>query len=168
VHEASTQHRLHDSSSAFTAGQLVTSERGVCGGPLALHYANLMSHLAFRQSLACVESLIPSSDSVTSRSSCSPPPLMQPPPPPAPYDRDPVITPLCVPERSSMRTTRRQQNPSTGWFAHVVLVVGAVYVHHGMLPFRSKLGRRRACTIAIACMQLCHGSNCMIQQLDRL
>jgi hypothetical protein len=37
-----------------TAGQLVTSERGVCGGPLAFHYANLMSHTAFRQSLACV------------------------------------------------------------------------------------------------------------------
>jgi hypothetical protein len=37
-----------------TAGQLVTSERGVCGGPLAIHYANLMSHTAFRQSLACV------------------------------------------------------------------------------------------------------------------
>jgi hypothetical protein len=40
-----------------TAGQLVTSERGVCGGPLALHYANLMSHTAFRQSLACVSLL---------------------------------------------------------------------------------------------------------------
>jgi hypothetical protein len=37
-----------------TDGQLVTSERGVCGGPLAFHYANLMSHTAFRQSLACV------------------------------------------------------------------------------------------------------------------
>lgn len=40
-----------------TAGQLVTSERGVCGGPLAFHYANLMSHTAFRQSLACVSLL---------------------------------------------------------------------------------------------------------------
>jgi hypothetical protein len=40
-----------------TAGQLVTSERGVCGGPLAFHYANLMSHTAFRQSLACVRLL---------------------------------------------------------------------------------------------------------------
>jgi hypothetical protein len=37
-----------------TAGQLVTSERGVCGAPLAFHYANLMTHTAFRQSLACV------------------------------------------------------------------------------------------------------------------
>jgi hypothetical protein len=37
-----------------TAGQLVTSERGVCGEPLAFHYANLMSHTAFRQSSACV------------------------------------------------------------------------------------------------------------------
>jgi hypothetical protein len=37
--------------------QLVTSERGVCGGPLAFHYANLMSHTAFRQSLACVSLL---------------------------------------------------------------------------------------------------------------
>jgi hypothetical protein len=34
-----------------------TSERGVCGGPLAFHYANLMSHTAFRQSLACVSLL---------------------------------------------------------------------------------------------------------------
>jgi hypothetical protein len=42
-----------------TAGQLVTSERGVCGGPLAFHYANLMSHTAFRQSLACVSLLFP-------------------------------------------------------------------------------------------------------------
>jgi hypothetical protein len=40
-----------------TAGQLVTSERGVCGGPLAFHYANLMSHTAFRQSLVCVSLL---------------------------------------------------------------------------------------------------------------
>jgi hypothetical protein len=40
-----------------TAGQLVTSERGVCGGPLAFHYTNLMSHTAFRQSLACVSIL---------------------------------------------------------------------------------------------------------------
>jgi hypothetical protein len=40
-----------------TAGQLVTSERGVCRGPLAFHYANLMSHTAFRQSLACVNLL---------------------------------------------------------------------------------------------------------------
>jgi hypothetical protein len=40
-----------------TAGQLVTSERGVCGGSLAFHYANLMSHTAFRQSLACVRIL---------------------------------------------------------------------------------------------------------------
>jgi hypothetical protein len=40
-----------------TGGQLVTSERGVCGGPLAFHYANLMSHTAFRQSLACVSLL---------------------------------------------------------------------------------------------------------------
>jgi hypothetical protein len=40
-----------------TAGQLVTSERGVCGGPLAFHYANLMSHTAFSQSLACVSLL---------------------------------------------------------------------------------------------------------------
>jgi hypothetical protein len=40
-----------------TAGQLVTSERGVCGGPLAFHYANLISHTAFRQSLACVSLL---------------------------------------------------------------------------------------------------------------
>jgi hypothetical protein len=40
-----------------TAGQLVTSERGVCGGPLAFQYANLMSHTAFRQSLACVRVL---------------------------------------------------------------------------------------------------------------
>jgi hypothetical protein len=40
-----------------TAGQLVTSERGVCGGPLAFHYANLMSHTACRQSLACVSLL---------------------------------------------------------------------------------------------------------------
>jgi hypothetical protein len=40
-----------------TAGQLVTSERGVCGGPLAFHDANLMSHTAFRQSLACVSLL---------------------------------------------------------------------------------------------------------------
>jgi hypothetical protein len=40
-----------------TAGQLVTSERGVCGGPLAFHYANLMSHTAFRQSLAGVSLL---------------------------------------------------------------------------------------------------------------
>jgi hypothetical protein len=39
------------------AGQLVTSERGVCGGPLAFHYANLMSHTAFHQSLACVRIL---------------------------------------------------------------------------------------------------------------
>jgi hypothetical protein len=37
------------------AGQLVTSERGVCGGPLAFHHANLTSHTAFRQSLACVD-----------------------------------------------------------------------------------------------------------------
>jgi hypothetical protein len=37
--------------------QEVTSERGVCGGPLAFHYANLMSHTAFRQSLACVSLL---------------------------------------------------------------------------------------------------------------
>jgi hypothetical protein len=34
-----------------------TSERGVCGGPLAFHYANLMSHTAFCQSLACVRLL---------------------------------------------------------------------------------------------------------------
>jgi hypothetical protein len=40
-----------------TAGQLVTSERGVCGEPLAFHYANLMSHTAFRQSYACVSLL---------------------------------------------------------------------------------------------------------------
>jgi hypothetical protein len=40
-----------------TAVQLVTSERGVCGGPLAFHHANLMSHTAFRQSLACVSLL---------------------------------------------------------------------------------------------------------------
>jgi hypothetical protein len=43
-----------------TAGQLVTSERGVCGGPLAFDYANLMSHTAFRQSLACVSLLFQS------------------------------------------------------------------------------------------------------------
>jgi hypothetical protein len=39
-----------------TAGQLVTSERGVCGGPLALldfHYVDLVSHIAACQSLAC-------------------------------------------------------------------------------------------------------------------
>jgi hypothetical protein len=35
----------------------VTSERGVCGGPLAFHYANIMSHSAFRQSVACVSLL---------------------------------------------------------------------------------------------------------------
>jgi hypothetical protein len=46
-----------ESSAPPTAGQLVTSERGVCGGPLAYHYANLMSHTAFRQSLACVSLL---------------------------------------------------------------------------------------------------------------
>jgi hypothetical protein len=40
-----------------TGGQLVTSELGVRGGPLAFHYANLMSHPAFRQSLACVRIL---------------------------------------------------------------------------------------------------------------
>jgi hypothetical protein len=40
-----------------TAGQLVTSERGVCGGPLAFHCANFMSHTAFRQSLAYVRLL---------------------------------------------------------------------------------------------------------------
>jgi hypothetical protein len=39
-----------------TAGQLVTSERGVCEGPLAFH-CNFMSHTAFRQSLACVRIL---------------------------------------------------------------------------------------------------------------
>jgi hypothetical protein len=31
-----------------------TSERGVCGGTLTFHFANLMSHSALRQSLACV------------------------------------------------------------------------------------------------------------------
>jgi hypothetical protein len=40
-----------------TAGHLVTSERWVCGGPLAFHYANLMSHTVFRQSLAEVSTL---------------------------------------------------------------------------------------------------------------
>jgi hypothetical protein len=39
---------------AATAGQLVSSERGVCGGPLAFYSANLISHTAFRQSLACI------------------------------------------------------------------------------------------------------------------
>jgi hypothetical protein len=48
---------MHDANTFATAGQLVTSERGVCGGPLAFHYANLMSHSAFRQSLACVSLL---------------------------------------------------------------------------------------------------------------
>jgi hypothetical protein len=42
-----------------TAGQLVTSERGDCGGPLAFHCANLMSHIAFRQSWACVKITLP-------------------------------------------------------------------------------------------------------------
>jgi hypothetical protein len=49
-----------------TAGQLVTSERGVCGGPLAFHYANLVSHTAFRQSLACVSLLYQCIREVTS------------------------------------------------------------------------------------------------------
>jgi hypothetical protein len=40
-----------------TAGQLVPSERGVCGGPLAFHYAKRMSHTTFRQPLACVSLL---------------------------------------------------------------------------------------------------------------
>jgi hypothetical protein len=40
-----------------TAGQLVISERGVCGGPLAFQYANLTSHTAIDQSLACVRIL---------------------------------------------------------------------------------------------------------------
>jgi hypothetical protein len=39
------------------AGQLGTSERGVCGGPLAFQYANLMSHTAFHQSMGCVSLL---------------------------------------------------------------------------------------------------------------
>jgi hypothetical protein len=42
--------------STGTAGQHAMSQ-GVCGGPLAVHYANLMSHTAFRQSLACVSLL---------------------------------------------------------------------------------------------------------------
>jgi hypothetical protein len=39
------QRCLHDSSSASYTRQLVTSERGVCGGPLAFHYANLCHKL---------------------------------------------------------------------------------------------------------------------------
>jgi hypothetical protein len=38
-----------------TAAQLVTSKRGVCGGPLAFIYANPLSLNAFRQSMACVQ-----------------------------------------------------------------------------------------------------------------
>jgi hypothetical protein len=37
-------------------GQLVTSERGVCGDPLAVNPVQLVSHVAFRQSLACARS----------------------------------------------------------------------------------------------------------------
>jgi hypothetical protein len=33
--------------------QLVTSKRGVCGGPLAFNYVGLVSQIAFCQSLAC-------------------------------------------------------------------------------------------------------------------
>jgi hypothetical protein len=35
------------------AEQLVISERGVCGGPLALNSVDLVPHVAFRQLLAC-------------------------------------------------------------------------------------------------------------------
>jgi hypothetical protein len=55
--------RYQRDSPAFTtaaldlaAGQLVTSERGVCGGPLAFNFVNLVSHSAFWQSMACAGS----------------------------------------------------------------------------------------------------------------
>jgi hypothetical protein len=44
-----------DSSSAFAAGQLVISERGVRGGPLAVRYIILVSPTALCQSLARVD-----------------------------------------------------------------------------------------------------------------
>jgi hypothetical protein len=54
VHWNVTSHLPQQVSGATaTDGQLVTSERGVCGGPLAFNYANSMSYSAFRQSLAC-------------------------------------------------------------------------------------------------------------------
>jgi hypothetical protein len=41
-------------SSCYRGTHNQNSERGVCGRPSAFHYANHMSHAAFRQSLACV------------------------------------------------------------------------------------------------------------------
>jgi hypothetical protein len=40
----------------LAAGQLVTSERGICGGPLAFNSVNLVSNIAFWQSLVCARS----------------------------------------------------------------------------------------------------------------
>jgi hypothetical protein len=45
--EVTRQARLQDSSSVFAAGQLVTSEQGVRGGPLPFHHSSHLSHIAF-------------------------------------------------------------------------------------------------------------------------
>jgi hypothetical protein len=45
------------SAPVFVSGSLLvitTLKNSLCGGPLGFHYVNLMSHTAFRQSLACV------------------------------------------------------------------------------------------------------------------
>jgi hypothetical protein len=39
-----------------STADLVTSERGVCGGPLAFNSVTFVSHIAFWQSLACARS----------------------------------------------------------------------------------------------------------------
>jgi hypothetical protein len=64
---------LCSSETKFT-GEIHDSEfEWVCGGPLAYHYANLVSHTAFRHSLACVSLLFQHSELVPC---CDNPPVV--------------------------------------------------------------------------------------------
>jgi hypothetical protein len=61
---ANMLHSQHTSSTFLSiglwrkvCGQLITIERGVCGGPITFHCINLVSHNSSLESLACVESL---------------------------------------------------------------------------------------------------------------
>jgi hypothetical protein len=48
------QHKLKSNFGTIKQYFKLIIEQEVCGGPLAFHYGNLLSHTARRQSLACV------------------------------------------------------------------------------------------------------------------